>query len=355
MRYYTLGQSGLKVSRLALGTMTFGTEWGWGADEAGAREMFNMSREAGVNFFDTANNYTGGTSEEWLGKFINEAGDRDHCVIASKYSLNTDTDVNTGGNSRKNMMAAVDASLKRMGTDYIDLYYLHLWDRMTPAEEVMRAFDDLVSAGKIRYVGLSDVPAWYASKAQTIANFRGYTPVTALQLQYSLMERNIEDEFTDLCADSGSSLVCWGPIGGGLLSGKYKPSEGRQPDDAGRLAMVQDEDSPAFQKFTPRNWSIIAALEEVANEIGQTMASTALNWALNQPRVSSVLIGASKPSQLRDNLSALDFELPLHLMEKLDTISKTESRFPYSFFEPDIQALIKAGIDIEEKPPHFNG
>ena len=179
MIYYTLGNSGLKVSRLTLGAMTFGTEWGWGADKTAARALFDTYVEAGGNFFDTADAYTGGTSETWLGAFIAERGLRDRAVIATKFSMNLEgPDPNTGGNGHKNIVRALDASLKRLGTDYVDLYILHCWDRLTPPEEVMRTLDDLVRAGKVRHVGLSDVPAWYASRAQAVAEFRGYEPIS---------------------------------------------------------------------------------------------------------------------------------------------------------------------------------
>lgn len=223
--YYTLGRTGLRVSRLALGTMTFGTEWGWGSDKETARQLFNAYADAGGNFFDTADLYTNGTSEAWLGEFVAERGLRDKAVIATKFTYNPEPgNPNAGGNGRKNILRAVDGSLKRLGTDYIDLYLLHTWDRLTPAEEVMRTLDDLVRAGKIRHAGLSDVPAWYASRAQTLAEWRGYEPISALQLEYSLIERNIEREFTDLGTQHGMGIMVWSPLGSGLLSGKYRPS-----------------------------------------------------------------------------------------------------------------------------------
>src|SRR4028118_1129239 len=178
--YYTLGRSGLRVSRLALGAMTFGTESGWGADEDTARQLFNTYIDAGGNFIDTADLYTNGTSESWIGKFVAERGLRDRVVISTKFSYNAEPgNPNAGGNGRKNILRAVEGSLQRLGTDYIDLYILHTWDRITPAEEVMRTFDDLVSSGKVRHVGLSDTPAWYAARAQTLAEWRGYEPLTS--------------------------------------------------------------------------------------------------------------------------------------------------------------------------------
>ena len=353
MNYYALGNSGLKVSRLALGTMTFGTDWGWGADEKGAKEIFNAALEGGINFFDTANTYTEGVSEKWLGKFIKDSGVREQSVIATKYSLNEGKSANTGGNSRKSMITSVENSLRRLGTDYIDLFYLHVWDKVTPAEEVMRAFDDLVSAGKVRYVGLSDVPAWYAAQAQMIAQFRGYEPISAIQLQYSLVERHIEDEYVNLCSTLGPSLVSWGPLGGGLLSGKYKSSQSFK-ETKGRLSTVDVDSSAAFQKFSQKNLDIIKVLEEVSDELGQSMASVALNWVVNRPSVGSVLIGATKVSQILNNIKALDFTIPSELLEKLNNASQLQSHFPYSFFEDEVQQLLTGGASIGSKPENYS-
>ncbi|MEM8716989.1 MAG: aldo/keto reductase, partial [Cyanobacteria bacterium P01_G01_bin.4] len=216
-RYYTLGNSGLRVSQLALGTMTFGTEWGWGADRETAKALFDMYVDAGGNLIDTADLYTNGTSETWLGEFIAERKLRDRIAIATKFSYNAEPgNPNAGGNGRKNILRAVEGSLTRLGTDYIDLYILHTWDRVTPAEEVMRTLDDLVRSGKVRYLGLSDVPAWYASRAQTIAHFRGYEPLSTLQLEYSLAERNIEHEFVPLGTEQGMGIMVWSPLASGL-------------------------------------------------------------------------------------------------------------------------------------------
>src|SRR5438128_685746 len=221
--YYTLGRSSLRVSRLALGTMTFGTEWGWGSDQENAREIFQRYVDAGGNFIDTADVYTKGSSETWLGEFMAERGNRDRLVVATKFSHPSEPrNPNACGNGRKHMMKAVEASLKRLRTDYIDLYFLHTWDLVTPVDEVMRTFDDLVTQGKVRHIGLSDVPAWYASRAQALAEFRGYEPVCALQLEYSLVERNLESEFTRLATDYGMGIMAWSPLASGLLSGKYR-------------------------------------------------------------------------------------------------------------------------------------
>ncbi len=354
MNYYTLGNTGLRVSRLALGTMTFGDDWGWGADDNAARQIFDAYVEAGGNFFDTADLYTNGRSEEMLGRFIGERGLRDQAVIATKFSYNAQPgNPNAGGNGRKNSLRAVEGSLKRLGTDYIDLYILHTWDRLTPAEEVMRTMDDLVRSGKVRHVGLSDVPAWYASEANTIARLRGYEPVSALQLEYNLTERNIENEFTDLATRQGAGIMVWSPLASGLLSGKYRPSEGKLPEGEGRLITTAGTGNPAFEKFTERNFRIVSELEGVSKKIGRSMAQVAINWVAHRPGVASVLIGATKLRQLQDNLGALDFELPAELRTRLDTVSAEPKRFPYSFFEPALQGMLTGGATVGDKPAGY--
>jgi aryl-alcohol dehydrogenase-like predicted oxidoreductase len=261
-QYFTLGRSGLRVSRLSLGTMTFGDDWGWGAAADTARAMFDRYLDAGGNFLDTADLYTEGTSESMLGQFIEESGKRDHVVLATKFTYNAQPgNPNAGGNGRKNIMRAVEGSLRRLRTDYIDLYLLHTWDRITPAEEVVRTLDDLVRAGKIRYAGLSDVPAWYAARAQTYAEAHALTPLVNMQLEYSLAERNIELEYVPLAQNLGMGITAWSPLAMGMLSGKYKPShQGGEGD--GRLAKISG--SPGFERFTERNWKIVAELEKAA-------------------------------------------------------------------------------------------
>ena len=349
MEFYTLGNSGLKVTRLALGTMTFGTEWGWGADKEAARAIFNAYVDAGGNFFDTADAYTGGTSETWLGEFIAERGLRDDAVIATKFTMNLAAQTpNAAGNGRKNILRAVEGSLKRLNTDYIDLYLMHCWDRLTPPEEAMRTFDDLVRSGKVRHVGLSDVPAWYASRAQAIAEYRGYEPISALQLEYSLAERNIENEFVPFGTRYGAGIMAWSPLASGLLSGKYRPSS--QGETAGRLETVRGTTNPGFQKFNERNWAIVAELEKVAGELGRSMAQVAVNWAMTQPGIASIIVGATKLEQLKDNLGALEFTIPHELRQRLDDVSALPSTFPYSFFGPEIQGSLTGGQTVGGKP-----
>ncbi|KFE69650.1 aldo/keto reductase [Hyalangium minutum] len=354
-QYYLLGRSGLRVSRLSLGAMTFGTDGmfgSWGSSEETARAIFDRYLAAGGNFIDTADFYTQGTSEKMLGKFIAEAGVRDRVVVTSKFSNNVEAgNPNAGGNGRKNMMRAVDASLRRLRTDYIDLYLLHTWDRITPAEEVMRTFDDLVRAGKIRYAGLSDVPGWYAARAQTYAEAHALTPLISLQLQYSLVERSIEHEFVPLAQTLGMGITAWSPLGGGLLSGKYRPGEEGGTGD-GRL--TRSPTGKSAGKFTEQNWRVVAALEKVAKAIGRSMAQVALNWTATQPGVGSVIIGATRPSQLEDNLAALDFELPAELRQQLNEASAQPPPFPYGMFTDAYQAwILNTGSSVGDKPPGY--
>lgn len=349
--YFLLGRSGLRVSRLALGTMTFGNAGirgiggSWGSDEAAARAIFHRYVEAGGNFIDTADSYAGGMSESLVGGFVAEAGLRDHVVIATKFSNNRSPgNPNAGGNGRKNIMRAVDASLKRLKTDYIDLYLLHTWDRMTPVEEVMRTLDDLVRAGKIRHAGLSDVPGWYAARAQTWAEAHALSPPISLQLPYSLVERSIEHEFVPLTETLGLGITAWSPLAMGLLSGKY-----RSGAKEGRLAL--DASGGGLGLFTDRNARIVAALEAVANAVGRSMAQVALNWVVNRPGVAAAIVGASRIEQLDDNLAALDFDLPAAERAALDAASAVDAPYPYSLFADDYQAgILNTGSAVGEKP-----
>ncbi len=352
-KYYTLGKTGLRVSRLALGTMTFGDNWGWGSEKNAAKEIFDKYIDEGGNFIDTADLYTEGNSEKMVGEFVKDRSLREKVVIATKFSYNSDPgNPNAGGNSRKHITHAVENSLKRLGTDYIDLYFLHTWDMLTKPEEVMRTLDDLVKQGKILHVGLSDIPAWYVSRAQTIAEFRGYELVSTMQMEYSLVERNIEKEFIPLGQEMGIGTMVWSPLASGLLSGKYKPSEGGI-DGEGRLKTMEGSNNKAFDKNTERNWKIVATLEEVAKEIEQPMASVALNWVANRPGISSVIIGATKMHQLEENLKALDFDIPHDLKQKLKEAGNPVTEFPYSFFEPEMQAMLTGGAKVGHKPQSY--
>lgn len=356
MNYYTLGRSGLRVSRLALGTMTFGTDSGWGCDRETSRALFDRYLEAGGNFVDTADVYTQGTSESWLGEFIAERGVRDRVVLTTKFThnfANAGADPNAAGNGRKNIVRALEASLRRLKTDYVDLYFLHTWDRLTPVEEVLRTLDDLVRQGKIRHAGLSDVPAWYASRAQAIAELRGWEAPCALQLEYSLVARGIEYEFPPLCQEHGMGVMVWSPLASGLLSGKYRPhtAAAEQPT-AGRLKASAARQPPALQKMTERNWAIVGELERVAAELGRPMAQVAVNWVVDRPAVASVVLGATSVAQLDATFPALDFELPADLLARLDRASALPPAFPYTFIDV-MAARMHGAAAVEAKPPRY--
>jgi len=354
-RYYTLGKTGLRVSRLALGTMTFGKEWGWGNEKEDAKEIFNYYLDQGGNFVDTADMYTGGTSEEFIGEFMKERNNREEIVLATKFTFNTSKNqhVNGGGNSRKNIRRTLEESLKRLQTDYIDLYILHAWDRMTSVEEVMRTLNDLVSEGKILHYALSNVPAWYASKAQALAQFHNYEPISALQMEYSLIQRSIEHEYIDLAQHTNTGIMTWSPLGGGLLSGKYKPGIDDQKEVKGRLKHITDNGGEVSSKDNERNWNIVKTLHEVSKEINQPMASVAINWTANQPSVASVLVGATKMSQMEANMKALNFKIPTELMQKLHDASAPDIPYPYTFFQPKLQERIYPDTKVGLKPDSY--
>ncbi|MET0987071.1 MAG: aldo/keto reductase [Steroidobacteraceae bacterium] len=350
--YYTLGRSGLRVSRLALGAMTFGRGEGWYTDEPSARSMIDCYLEAGGNFIDTADAYTGGVSEQIIGQYLRDKRNRDRIVLATKFSHNQHPgDPNAGGNHRKNIYRAVDTSLTRLQTDYIDLYLLHTWDRVTPVEEVARALDDLVRAGKLRYVGLSDVPAWYAARYQTLAELTRLENVCTLQMEYSLTERHVEYEFVPLAIELGMSIMVWSPLASGLLTGKYRRESQKSND--GRLGMMQNTGLAAFDKFTERNWQIVAELESVSRQLNRPMAQVAINWVANQPAVGSVVLGASKLNQLQDTLQSLDFDIPPELRARLNQVSAPPPQFPYTFFQGPVQRMLQGGTYLHDKPPGY--
>ena len=345
--YVTLGKSGLRVSPLSLGTMTFGTEWGWGSEEDVARDVFNTYIDAGGNFLDTANVYTEGRSEELVGKFINERGLREQVVLATKFTFNPQPgNPNAGGNGRKNIYRALEDSLRRLKTDYVDLYWLHAWDTVTPVEEVVSTFGDLIRAGKIRYYGFSDTPAWYVARAKTIAEQDRRDGLVALQLEYSLVERNIEREHIPAAQELGLGLTPWSPLAGGFLTGKYQ-QQGDTGEGQGRLQIAKDSGNPIFQRFTTRNWQILKVLTDVAKQLNRPASQVALNWVASQPGVTSTIIGASKLAQLEDNLRYAEFEIPADLRKKLDEVSAIESVHPYGFYKPDFQGWISGATGLQ--------
>lgn len=342
--YRTLGATGLRVSPLCLGTMTFGTEWGWGTERSVAERLLDLYLDRGGNFIDTADLYTQGTSETWLGEMIRDRGIRDRVVLATKYSYCAEPgDPNAGGNGRKNMIRALEGSLRRLQTDHVDLFLLHTWDGVTPVEEVVRTFEDLIRSGKVRHVGLSDVPAWYASRALTLAERQGMEPICTLQLEYSLLERNLELEFVPMAQTLRTGIMAWSPLASGLLSGKHKPSQLA----GGRLEAMKESTNPAFAKLrNPAVWKAVQVLEKVSNELNRPMAQVAVNWVATRPAVDSVIVGATKPEQLESNLSALDFELSAEHRERLDQATSPNRPFPYSFFEGEIQQMIHGGTSV---------
>jgi aryl-alcohol dehydrogenase-like predicted oxidoreductase len=335
MRYKLLGNSGLRVSELCLGTMTFGEDWGWGSNKEECRAIFDTFAEAGGNFLDTANLYTNGTSEALVGEFVK--GDREKWVIATKYSLNMRPgDVNASGNHRKNLIQAVEASLKRLGTDYIDLLWLHVWDSLTPIEEVMRAFDDLVRMGKVLYIGVSDTPAWIISQGNTLATLRGWTPFIGLQIEYSLKERTPERELLPMAKALNIGVTAWSPLGGGVLTGKYNQSN---PVD-GRLSMT---DQP-FQIFD-RDLKIAEVVLAIAAEIQRSPAQVALNWLKNRSNSVIPMIGARKLSQLQDNLACIDFNLTPEQLQRLDNISAISLGFPHELLASQfVRDILLGGV-----------
>jgi aryl-alcohol dehydrogenase-like predicted oxidoreductase len=349
--YVTLGRSGLRVSPLCLGTMTFGTDWGFGTEESTSRTIFDHYLEGGGNFLDTADGYTNGKSEEMLGKFVSEQGLRDRVVIATKFTFNGDPgNPNAGGNGRKNIYRALENSLRRLKTDYVDLYWLHAWDTVTPVEEVISTLNDLVREGKVRHYGFSDTPAWYLARAQTLAEKEGKERLIALQLEHSLVERNIEREHVPAAQELGMAICPWSPLAGGFLTGKYT-RDGVAGRGEGRLEKMKGSGNPVFEKFTERNWRILEVLLDVAKQIQRTPAQVALNWVATQPGVTSTIIGATKLTQLEDNLRALEFQIPVQLRQRLDEVSALDPAHPYIFFDPVMQGMISGGTAVRAWAP----
>jgi aryl-alcohol dehydrogenase-like predicted oxidoreductase len=315
VRYVLMGSSGLRVSELALGTMTFGAE-GWGVEEDESRRVYEGFREAGGNFVDTANLYSDGRSETYLGAFL--ADHRDEMVLATKYSFSRSKDVNTHGNSRKNMMASVHASLRRLKTDYIDLYWVHFKDHTTPIDEVMRGLDDLVTQGKVHYVGISDAPAWQVARGNTIAELRGWTSFVGLQVRYSLLDRDVEHELLPMARALDLTVTPWDTLGQGVLTGKYNLSS----DASGRATLSRAVPARAL--------GIAAVVVDVAEEIGATPSQVALAWVRDREGVVVPLVGARTRVQLDENLGCLDVVLSAEQRSLLDEASAGRTPFPHN-------------------------
>jgi aryl-alcohol dehydrogenase-like predicted oxidoreductase len=338
VRYKLLGNSGLRVSEICLGTMTFGEDWGWGSSKEGARRIYDTYRDAGGNFLDTANFYTNGTSETLLGEFMQ--GHRDSVVLATKYTnAPPGKDANAAGNHRKSMMQSVEASLKRLKTDYIDLYWLHIWDGITPFDEVMRGFDDLVTQGKILYAGVSDAPAWWIARANTLAELRGWTRFAGLQLEYNLIERTAERELLPMAEALDLGVTAWSPLAGGWLSGKYATGG----KGGGRLDEELMRDNAL--KIDARAKAIVLEVAAVASEISRSSAQVALAWLRHQATAVIPIIGARKIEQLNDNLASLEVQLTPEQLVRLNQVSRIELGFPHDFFNKElVQAFSFAGM-----------
>lgn len=351
MRYTLLGRSGLRVSELCLGTMTFGGAWGWGAPEDVCKKQLAAFFDRGGNFIDTANRYTDGESEEILGRLLK--GRRDEVVLATKYTMSMRPgDPNAGGNARKNMMQAITGSLERLRTDYIDLYWVHAWDMLTPIDEVMRGLDDLVSSGRVNYVGVSDYPAWKVAEANTLADLRGWSRFVALQIEYNLVRRDVERELVPMARDLGIGIAPWSPLAGGLLTGKYSREDlehgeqmtpGERPTN--RAQMIRS-------RLDERKLAIAEVVSEVAHEIGRSPAQVALRWVTDRPGVSSTILGARTLEQLDDNLGSLDFQLDAEHATRLDEASEVEMGFPHDMVtSPRIHQILHGGVEVEPYRP----
>lgn len=327
MRYQLLGNSGLRVSEMALGTMTFGGDWGWGADKDTSRQIFDAYVEAGGNFIDTSNNYTNGTSERYVGEFI--ASDRDQFVVATKYTLRLENgnprNFNEGGNSRKSMVRSVEHSLRRLNTEYIDLLYLHMWDFMTPVAEVLRTMDDLVRAGKVLYVGFSDSPAWVISYAAALAERYGWTRPVAAQVPYNFSNRDAERAIMPMTHALNLTVTAWGLLGGGSLTGKYNEESG---------------EPKRYEGVSDRTKATAGELRAIAQEVARSPAQVAVNWVRQKPGVIPIL-GARTVAQIEDNLGALDFTLSDEQLTRLGEVNEFRLGFPLSFLTDDhVRGLI---------------
>ena len=324
MRYQLLGNSGLRVSELCLGTMTFGETWGWGASREQSLRQFDLFAEAGGNFIDTSVNYTDGTSESLLGEFLGL--ERDRFVLATKYSLTgkQSTDPNSGGNSRKSMHRAIETSLKRLQTDFIDLLYLHMWDYLTPVDEVMRGLDDLVSAGKVLYLGFSNTPDWIVAEANTLAELRGWSRPVALQVPYSIADRAVERSLLPMAKHWEMAVLAWGILEAGLLTGKYVV----RTSEPTRL----NQDTLTINE---RTLAIVHELEAVANQVGRSLAQVAINWVRQQRRQGQLIpvLGARTAAQLQDNLGVLEWDLSEDQLSRLAQVGQIDLGFPHGFLE----------------------
>jgi aryl-alcohol dehydrogenase-like predicted oxidoreductase len=346
--YRLLGRSGLRVSPLALGTMTFGTEWGWGADDAEVARIFDAYVDRGGNFIDTAVNYTGGASERMVGRLI--APKRERMVVATKFTMARDPgNPNSGGNHRLNMIRSVETSLAQLGTERIELLYLHAWDFTTQPDEVMRGLDDLTCAGKVLYVGICNTPAWQVAQMQVLAELRGWSPFVALQIEYSLVERTVEHELIPMAASLGLGVLPWSPLGGGVLTGKYSRADLTQESEAG-VSATRKGVVASSGHMNERSLAIADVVRAVAEEIGRPASQVALAWTLTNPAVTAPIMGARTLAQAEDNLAALSLELGEAQLRRLDEASQPQPIFPARFTaRPMVQQLIFGGASVERR------
>jgi aryl-alcohol dehydrogenase-like predicted oxidoreductase len=322
MKYKLLGRSGLKVSELCLGTMGFGTEGGWGADAATSFDIMDAYANAGGNFLDTANMYKLGTSEKIIGDYLSHH-DRDYFVLATKYTLKDNiTNPNASGNNRKNMMRSVEQSLKRLKTDFLDILYLHIWDDITPIDEVLRAMDDLIRQGKINYAAISDTPAWVVAKGNTLAELMGWSQFVALQIEYSLLARTPERELIPMAKHFGITVTPWAPLAGGALTGKYLRGE------KGRI-------KPESNRLNERAEAITKVVVAIADELGVSPGNVALQWTRQQGFSCIPIVGATKVDQFKDNLKTIDVTLNDDQLKRLDEASAIQLGFPGDFFKEE--------------------
>ncbi|MES2258586.1 MAG: aldo/keto reductase [Pseudomonadota bacterium] len=349
MRYSLLGRSGLRVSQMSLGTMTFGPGADWARTEAESAAVFDAYAEGGGNFIDTANMYTGGESERIVGRLV--ARERERFVVATKFgnAVPGAQDPNAAGMHRKSLAQSLDASLKRLGLDYIDLYLVHWWDFTTPVDEVQRALDDAIRAGKILHIGLSDVPAWVVSRAQALHDLRGLAPVACMQLEYSLVQRSIEREHLPLARAHDIGVTAWSPLAGGILSGKYT----RQRSPGGQAGGPLRLDSMQLQSLSARNREIALALDAVADRLGVASSQVALAWVMSRGVIP--IVGATSAGQMRENLKAAELVLDGATLAELDRASAFDAGHPYSMLEFDMQIALGYGgmfdrIDIPGFP-----
>lgn len=328
MRYKMLGSSGVRVSEICLGTMSFGQDWPFGADEETSRQVLDVYAEAGGNFLDTANKYHNGQTEEYLGRWMTDKHNRNRMVVATKYSLAMDhSDPNAAGNHRKNMHQAIESSLRRLRTDYVDLLWVHAYDEDTPYEETMRGLDDLVRAGKVLYIGISDTPAWVISAAHVLAELRGWSPVVAMQAEYNLLARTAERDLLPMEQHYGMAVAAWAPLGGGVLTGKYTRGGGN--DSLRKVGNNQRG------RTTEKNLRIASTVDGIADEQGVTSSQIAVAWILSRGYRYFPIVGARKPEQIREIIGAASIQLPADKLSLLDQATAVELGFPHDFLSSD--------------------